>query len=288
VLVSGSGGTVACVKATNQCMVYLRARYYQPGIGRFTSEDIIHDGTNWYAFCRNNPVRFTDRTGLAPEDHDEFGKDSAVAEALDALGVDWKNATTADAREKIHQKAELLRGLTRQYFANGNKKDDASQKKCVEGFQNVIKYESCIKAVSDSLHIDSGVLATVVFRETIMTDWGDLKDFPLAYIGLDTVSVGLCQIQPGTAREAYDNWLSNLIGKPTSSEAQGLTDQQLVKNLNDPNQSIRYAGIIIWDYINTQGKTSNASIFTAYTGNSETGKNEANYVSYMQYYFMKL
>ena len=29
---------------------YLRARYYDPSIGRFLTEDPAEDGTNWYAY----------------------------------------------------------------------------------------------------------------------------------------------------------------------------------------------------------------------------------------------
>lgn len=37
-------------------LVYLRARYYDPSIGRFISEDPVKDGMNWYVYCSNNPV----------------------------------------------------------------------------------------------------------------------------------------------------------------------------------------------------------------------------------------
>ena len=43
---------------------YLRARYYNPLIGRFTQEDIYRgDGLNLYAYCRNNPVKYYDPSG---------------------------------------------------------------------------------------------------------------------------------------------------------------------------------------------------------------------------------
>ena len=45
-------------------MVYLRARYYDPSIGRFISEDPIRDGYNWYVYCSNNPIRYVDYLGL--------------------------------------------------------------------------------------------------------------------------------------------------------------------------------------------------------------------------------
>src|SRR5207237_8858960 len=43
---------------------YLRARYYDPATGRFSSQDPIPDG-NLYAYGRNNPVNFTDASGLS-------------------------------------------------------------------------------------------------------------------------------------------------------------------------------------------------------------------------------
>ena len=43
---------------------YLRARFYNPVIGRFTQEDEYRgDGLNLYAYCGNNPVRYYDPSG---------------------------------------------------------------------------------------------------------------------------------------------------------------------------------------------------------------------------------
>lgn len=44
--------------------IYLRARYYDPSIGRFISEDSAKDGYNWYAYCANNPIRYIEPSGL--------------------------------------------------------------------------------------------------------------------------------------------------------------------------------------------------------------------------------
>ncbi|MHC1748012.1 MAG: RHS repeat-associated core domain-containing protein [Cellulosilyticaceae bacterium] len=47
---------------------YLRARYYNPIIGRFTQEDTYRsDGLNLYAYCSNNPVSYYDPSGYAKE-----------------------------------------------------------------------------------------------------------------------------------------------------------------------------------------------------------------------------
>ena len=44
--------------------VYLRARYYDPEMGRFLSEDPVRDGMNWYVYAGNNPIMFVDPLGL--------------------------------------------------------------------------------------------------------------------------------------------------------------------------------------------------------------------------------
>ena len=49
-------------------LYYLRARYYAPGIGRFTQEDVIYnDGLNLYAYCNSNPVMYSAPSGFAKE-----------------------------------------------------------------------------------------------------------------------------------------------------------------------------------------------------------------------------
>ena len=46
-------------------LIYLRARYYDPEMGRFLNEDPIRDGLNWYAYCGNNPIMYIDPSGLS-------------------------------------------------------------------------------------------------------------------------------------------------------------------------------------------------------------------------------
>ncbi len=38
--------------------------YYDPYVGRFTQRDPIGSGVNWYAYVANNPLKYTDPTGL--------------------------------------------------------------------------------------------------------------------------------------------------------------------------------------------------------------------------------
>ena len=47
-------------------MIYMRARYYEPSVGRFISQDRAREGTNYYVYCHNNPIRLQDPTGCGP------------------------------------------------------------------------------------------------------------------------------------------------------------------------------------------------------------------------------
>ncbi len=47
-------------------LVYMRARYYDPSLGRFVSEDGEKIGSNWFAYCNGDPINWSDRTGCDP------------------------------------------------------------------------------------------------------------------------------------------------------------------------------------------------------------------------------
>jgi len=42
--------------------IYFNARYYDPQVGRFLTEDPSRKGGNWYAYCENDPINKTDPT----------------------------------------------------------------------------------------------------------------------------------------------------------------------------------------------------------------------------------
>ena len=81
---------------------YLRARYYDPTTGRFTSEDPAKDGLNWYVYCGNNPINRWDPTGGARTDEDQATYEAlggfwssearAFKQEIDEATKDWNNA----------------------------------------------------------------------------------------------------------------------------------------------------------------------------------------------------
>jgi RHS repeat-associated protein len=49
-------------------LVYMRARYYDPNVGRFVSEDHSCNGVNWYIYAGDNPSTKADKDGKNPGD----------------------------------------------------------------------------------------------------------------------------------------------------------------------------------------------------------------------------
>ncbi|WP_242993622.1 RHS repeat-associated core domain-containing protein [Lachnotalea glycerini] len=74
---------------------YLRARYYNPVIGRFTQEDTYRgDGLNLYAYCANNPVSYVDPSG---------NQCQAAKDRLAASTSKGKNETKTSTKLTEHQ-----------------------------------------------------------------------------------------------------------------------------------------------------------------------------------------
>lgn len=75
-------------------LYYLRARYYDPSVSRFTSRDLLPVsapfGANSYQYSFLNPIRYRDPAGLsAVETSQQLGQSSMLADASANLGSIW-------------------------------------------------------------------------------------------------------------------------------------------------------------------------------------------------------
>lgn len=57
-------GFTGYMKESFSGLNYAQSRYYQPETGRFQTEDPIRSGFNWYSYCGNNPLIYTDPLGF--------------------------------------------------------------------------------------------------------------------------------------------------------------------------------------------------------------------------------
>ncbi len=86
---------------------YLRARYYNPIIGRFLQEDSYYnDGLNLYAYCESNPVRYIDPSGYTKVDaHDKLnGDQQALYDIVDETNK--KGRASFEEKDIIYECAD--------------------------------------------------------------------------------------------------------------------------------------------------------------------------------------
>jgi RHS repeat-associated protein len=78
-------------------LYYFNARWYDPGTGRFITEDPIRYGANWYGYANNNPLMYVDPTGLMTEgdggNSNDIGDDLFLPELIVDAGLDIDEET---------------------------------------------------------------------------------------------------------------------------------------------------------------------------------------------------
>ena len=74
----GYEGTANYQSDYDSGLILCGSRYYDPSIGRFYSQDRAKAGTNWYAYCGNDPLTRNDPTGdvTQPNPADIYGTSS--------------------------------------------------------------------------------------------------------------------------------------------------------------------------------------------------------------------
>ncbi len=105
-------------------LYYYRARYYDPSLGRFISEDPIGfaGGTNFYAYVENNPLKWVDPWGLwnFASEYGTTGTDltSAITNIEDDVDSIYDNIVNHDATVTFTTNGTHTAANSRHYTGN--------------------------------------------------------------------------------------------------------------------------------------------------------------------------
>jgi RHS repeat-associated protein len=104
-------GSLGHESDTNTGLIYMRARYMDPVLGRFLSEDPARHGNDWFLYCVENPINCIDSTELAGTAL-EVSYATAEEAILDEQGSSVARAVLGRAQEIVEilqDKYECLR-----------------------------------------------------------------------------------------------------------------------------------------------------------------------------------
>jgi len=126
--------------------IYLRARNYSPKLGRFTQQDgwgyanpADPLSLNLYTYCANNPVRFSDPSGLAPVNIEEYAQ--AMGATTSIYQKDGKDHITV-----------TYNGVSQNYTYFNSKKIDDSVLNTRFGWENSWIPNGQLQAVYTGVH----------------------------------------------------------------------------------------------------------------------------------------
>ena len=142
---------------------YLRARYYNPVIARFTQEDTYYgDGLNLYTYCQNNPILYHDPTGHGTKENSPYSRKEQ--QYIDA-GAD---PDTARLAAECYPDAKSKQDLYNKYKSQGYNATDAKK---LANYEIVHGEERAKNYAANNVKKSGPDYTTTSPRDNVNTDW---------------------------------------------------------------------------------------------------------------------
>ena len=142
---------------------YLRARYYNPVIARFTQEDTYYgDGLNLYTYCQNNPILYHDPTGHGTKENSPYSRKEQ--QYIDA-GAD---PDTARLAAQCYPDANSKKSLYDKYKKQGYNAQDAKK---LANYEIVHGEERAKNYAANNVKKSGPDYTATSPRDNVNTDW---------------------------------------------------------------------------------------------------------------------
>lgn len=142
---------------------YLRARYYNPVIARFTQEDTYYgDGLNLYTYCRNNPILNHDPTGHGTKENSPYSRKEQ--QYIDA-GAD---PDTAKLETQCYPDAKSKQDLYNKCKSQGYNATDAKK---LANYEIVHGEERAKNYAANNVKQSGSDYTPTSPRDNVNTDW---------------------------------------------------------------------------------------------------------------------
>ena len=199
---------------------YLRARYYNPVIGRFIQEDTYYgDGLNLYIYCRNNPILNHDPTGHGTKENSPYSRKEQ--QYID-VGAD---PDTARLAAECYPDANSKKSLYDKYKKQGYNAQDAKK---LANYEIVHGEERAKNYAANNVKKSGPDYTATSPRDNVNTDWRTQERLNAQR----KAGVGKSGLDSGLTQSKIDNIINTPKGSrpdPSSYLSQEYIDAHLAQ-----------------------------------------------------------
>ena len=133
-------------------LYFAQNRFYDPADHRFTQEDPIKDGENWYAYCGNNPINGVDPFGTSI-----WSDASAQIKKWGTSAKNWTTEQLNKAKTWIKERVQSIIATVKSYtmhFTDSTRRQDVVRGMVASAFINMAgKQTDLLKALVNTRRI---------------------------------------------------------------------------------------------------------------------------------------